>query len=177
MTAAERLEQLRDLPRVTVADRERYKRWEMEASKELALVEERYSAEERGFSHLARSDREVDLEPHISPRRTDRVVLMDEDTWRSHWRSLPDYEGPPMRAPSGVRWRSREGADGFRRLALPLQPVYFLWTEHLIAAGAEPQHPSARENREFRAREAVHAYSHPSAGGRGWCPKLAGVGE
>lgn len=173
LNSPERLEQLRDLPRVTAADRERYKRWEQEARAELAEVEPVSARLERAYMQAAMSRKSW----LVLRRPGDGDVPITRAEWRSHWRSLPDYDGPPMRAPSGVRWWSHEGVDGFRRLVLPLDTVHFLgaWTEHLIAAGAESRPQSAREKREFRAREVAHAYSHPSAGGRGWCPKLAEV--
>jgi hypothetical protein len=47
VSTAECLEELRDLPRVTAADRERYAQWEQEARAALAEVEPEYARDER----------------------------------------------------------------------------------------------------------------------------------
>lgn len=164
MSAAERLEQLRDLPRVTAADRERYKRWEQEARAELAEVEPTSTRLERAYLQAAML-RKLWLVLH-RPGEGDVPITRAE--WHSHWRSLSDYDGPPMRAPSGVRTligggemdlivSSRlESADG--------KPSRFLAIQMRVAYPGCNKVPS-------------DAYAPPSAGGRGWCPKLAGVSK
>lgn len=159
MTTAERLEQLRDLPLVTAADRERYKQWEQEARAELAEAEPGHARDERARNAL------------LGTR--DGFPLAE---WHQWWRSLPDYDGPPMRAPSGVGyWTHRE-----------ITPF-----EHAAAAelGITQEPDDARKDEHgnlILARwvtENLFAviadlrFAHPSTGGRGWCRGLAGVSE
>lgn len=172
MSTAERLEQLRDLPRVTVADRERYKRWEQESRAELAEVEPTSTRLERAYLQAAML-RKLWLVLH-RPGEGDVPITRAE--WHSHWRSLPDYDGPPMRAPSGVGyWTHRE-----------ITPF-----EHAAAAelGITQEPDDARKDEHgnlILARwvtENLFAviadlrFALPSAGGRGWCRGLAGVSE
>lgn len=100
-----------------------------------------------------------------------------QDT-REEIRSQPDYDGPPMRAPSGVQYHWRERADGSRNLTTPLRVSEF----HLLGpirsydlathfGGVEESSDLPKES----PADEMSTYRAPSAGGRGWCPILAGV--
>lgn len=198
MSTAERLEELRELPRVSAEDRERYEIWNRQARMMLAEVDPPHAARERiahisvvaadGAARRARGYRARGYVPrHVSMRQ-----------WFRDWRSLPDYDGPPMRAPSGVvltwvdpvsRRPVRPGYPGPRRLDVPIygtdaqceanerlylgsrRPACSLrdWLEYLrldyVPGWIERPMPSVTDEHFLR----------PSEGGRGWCPKLAGV--
>ena len=165
--ARKRLEQLRNLPLVTAADRERYAQWEQEARAALAEVEPPSARIERAYSRAA----------------------MRRNEWRTHWRSLPDYDGPPMRSPSGVYW-----VGGWSPSLVPIVPVHYStrWSDHLKGLDPRVLPDVHRQVGDF-VRTATWFEEHlttiefafpsdkrfipPSKGGRGWCPKLAGVGE
>ena len=175
MSTAERLEQLRDLPRVTAADRERYKQWEQEARAELVRAEPISPRLERAYLQAAML-RKSWLVLH---RPGEGDVPITRDAWRNYWRSLPDYDGPPMRAPSGTDYHRVFRADGSSRVSIPLR------VEGEVAAAGVPlamlfgeieeyHEPSSRELRErFVINKYKAIFGAPSAGGRGWCPKLA----
>lgn len=174
MSTAERLEQLRDLPRVTVADRERYKRWEQESRADLAEAEPEHSQIERAHDRYRIRDW-VDLRPHRTA--IDHADAIRRDVWRSHWRSLPDYDGPPMRAPSGTEyWTHREIVPFEHAAAIELgitqEPDDGRKDEYGVARYANWY----MEN-FWATRLVTDCFDHPSTGGRGWCPKLAEAGE
>ena len=97
MSTAERLDELRDLPRVSEEDRKRYKQWEQDLRDDLGAIEDEYAKDaqrERRNSRDAVRCGLVDL-PKEAPSR---------EQWRKHWRGLPDYDGGGH-APSGpVFW-------------------------------------------------------------------------
>ena len=87
---------------------------------------------------------------------------------------LPDYDGPPMRAPSGLvvrfpcgRRHRRSGACGPSRMRT-----------HLRAQGYglvyldDDRHDGMRAYRRFGVQM---LFDRPGEGGRGWCPKAGGV--
>ena len=179
MTTAERLEQLRDLPLVTAADRERYKQWEQGARAELAEVEPEHARDERKEYQFARKFDRVDTLPHWPVLRLGDVISNSE--WRSHWRSLPDYDGPPMRTPSGVMIRfvrETRAEDEELVFGSGVVPVFVAPISgghplrHLLEAHLIKKHP--QKKREIPDET---FYLPPSKGGRGWCPKLAEVSE
>ncbi len=175
MTAAERLEELRDLPRVTAEDRERYKRWEQEARAELAEVEPEHSQIERAYDRHRIGDW-VDFRPHRTA--IDHADAIRRDVWRNHWRSLPDYDGPPMRAPSGPVFVSI-GSNIFEKLPDEYheQRAGLLRQFAAMARRGELSVVSPDRSTLDGVEVPADLYGHPAAGGRGWCPKLAGVGE
>jgi hypothetical protein len=168
VSTAERLEQLRDLPLVTAADRERYKRWEQEARAELAEVEPPSARIERAYLRAAMRRRGwVVLRGHYAAGDTP----LTRDEWRDHWRSLPDYDGPPMRAPSGVRVSIGTGPSDLILFSALYPPKKkgelprMVYTKVAITSPWTEIDPPLDD------------YGHPSAGGRGWCRGLAGVSE
>ncbi len=107
----------------------------------------------------------------------------------AHWRSLPDYDGPPMRAPSGVEWRFDVPGEP---LAVPIGVVIRAsserWAMHIrgVAYSTTPDDGRKDEHGVVRfaswymenfggTRLITDCFDPPSKGGRGWCPKLAGV--
>ena len=173
MSTAERLEELRILPRVSAEDRRRYGNMQSAAEIQLELYEPLHSRRERRLA-LRHGRSVVWLEPH-NPESLHMHPLL----WRKHWRSLPDYDGPPMRAPSGPVWEWERYFDGSVELDVPLSATTEQEgrTQHdtlqnkLMGMGAEyvPQTPPRSASPRGRLFDA------PSKGGRGWCPKLAGV--
>jgi len=154
VSTAERLEELRDLPRVTAADRERYKRLARGDGELLSLYEPEHSWLERKQNML------------LGTR--DGFPLAE---WHQWWRSLPDYDGPPMRAPSGTDYHRVFRADGSSRVSIPLrvEAPSFVGNAQLAALFGEVE-----EYCGPRDWGGPHIAPCPF---RGWCPKLAGVSE
>ena len=158
--------------RTTAEERKRYRVLAQLARVELAFADPEHARNERSVHQNARAENLVEV--HNADGSSTQLT---PEYWRHEWRSLPDYDGPPMRAPSGPVF-SR--SDGF---GIPSAP----------SAGTElgiTQEPDTRRRRpdsglagwsqwylEAQAGDYPDAYAPPSAGGRGWCPKLAGVGE
>ena len=101
-------------------------------------------------------------------RKTDR---------KRYWQSFPGYDGPPMRAPSGTEYWTH-------RKIMPLERA----TATELGITQEPDDGRKCENGAIgyanwymedllATRLVTDRFDHPSAGGRGWCPKLARVGE
>lgn len=168
MSTAERLEELRDLPLVTAADRERYAQWEQEARAALAEVEPPSARIERAYLRAAMRRRGwVVLRGHYDAGDTP----LTRDEWRDHWRSLPDYDGPPMKPPSGVRVSIGTGPSDLIFSSALYPPKKkgelprMVYTKIAITSPWTEVDPSLDD------------YAHPSAGGRGWCRGLAGVSK
>lgn len=135
------------MPRTTAWERAVYQAWETQARAELALYEPEHAAKER-------------------------LTHYEDD---GSWRSLPDYDGPPMRAPSGfvVRFPAIEAVEPFdQRERDELH-------RRLRSLGAQK-----KRARRVEAADAVRAFGmagalcfEPPLRGRGWCPGLAGVGK
>jgi hypothetical protein len=111
---------------------------------------------------------------------------VSREAWRKQWRSMPDYDGPTMRAPSGVQFNYRFMDDGFGTLQLPLRVYRERGDWHNHIEGLEPsQYPNFERKREdgstvganwwWETALELSRFDPPSKGGRGWCPKLAGV--
>jgi hypothetical protein len=150
------------MPRATVADRAVYQAWETQARAELDRCEPEHAVKER-------------------------LTHYEDD---GSWRSLPDYDGPPMRAPSGVGWW-RFDAPG-EPLSVPIEAVIRAsierWVTHIrgLAYSTAPDDGRKDEHGVIRyaswymenfggTRMITDCFDLPSKGGRGWCPKLAGV--
>lgn len=109
-------------------------------------------------------------------------------------RSLPDYDGPPMRAPSGPALFDADGNMCLEPYCRSDLAGYLANQEHLLGEHP-PKKAASKEERKIR-REARRALAEhrkredrarwqrkcdpsdptdPYKGGRGWCPKLAGV--
>ena len=194
MSTAERLEELRILPRVSAEDRRRYGNMQSAAEIQLELYEPLHSRRERRLA-LRHGRSVVWLEPH-NPESLHMHPLL----WRKHWRSLPDYDGPPMRTPSGAiltrvdpvsRRPVKPGYRGPTRLDVPVHAtnervpeeeettlpgskcVLMTLRDWLTRALGAQQH----RNLHALARETTEQslYDRPAQNGRGWCPALAGV--
>lgn len=163
------------MPRTTGQQRVKYAAIAVEMRKELGDCEPYHSHRERANSRLAQRAECVDLCPYSKESDGLSLTLLTIEQWRAHWRSLPDYDGPPMRAPSGfiVRFPAVEAADPSGSI-LERDELH----RRLRALGAQK-----KRARRVDAADAVRAFGMagalcfdpPSKGGRGWCPKLAGV--
>lgn len=173
MSTAERLEELRDLPRVTGPQRAKYATIAVEMRKELGDWEPYHSHRERANSRLAQRAECVDLCPYSKASDGLSQTLLTIEHWRAHWRSLPDYDGPPMRAPSGavVRFPAVEPIDEQRRSGRDDL------REHVRSLGGERRAHFRDGARAYEAFGHMPPYAPPSEGGRGWCPGLAWVGK
>lgn len=182
MSTAERLEELRDLPRVTAEQRERYDAWEVACRVELDLCETKDFFEERRRLRQARAFGQVPM-----PESPNNEWPMR--AWISYWRSLPDYSGPPMRAPSGVRW-ARDYETGLLNAQMSLCFGLIWWHKHIRGLedgvrcddGRKDEHGVVRYANWYMensgaTRMITDCLNPPSKGGRGWCPGLAGVGK
>ena len=164
--------------------------WEAAYQNVLLAEEPVHARKERGIYEHANART---LVPILNPDGT--VTRLTPEYWRHEWRSMPDYDGPPMKPPSGVifeelqsgrlrvdEWtirkrRPKRGFVGKNKADGFVDPRSWFGGRGIVDDLAEWQPPSARYAREQKAARAVGLFKAPSEGGRGWCPKLAGVGE
>ena len=175
MSTAERLEQLRDLPLVTEEQRFALMHLAADAHVELLHCEPEHAKRERHKHRAARFRDMVDLQSHKVTDEDPGELAITEREWREHWRSLPDYDGPPMRAPSGTEyWPHRKimplECAAATELGITQEPDDGRKDEYGVVRYADWY------VEEFLAM-VTDCFAPPSLGGRGWCPKLAGVSE
>lgn len=162
------------MPLATGPQRVKYAAIAVEMRKELGDWEPYRSHRERANSRLAQRAECVDLCPYSKESDGLSRTLLTIEQWRAHWRSLPDYDGPPMRAPSGfvVRFPAVEAAEPFGA-GVERDKLH----RHLRELGGEKKrvrrNDTADAVRAFGLTGAL-CYEQPPRG-RGWCPKLAGV--
>ena len=169
-------------------------------TEESARATSRTTAEERTkWRFIAQRDYYIcrETEPEDSWRNrvfwrglgTEGRKQASEDTL-AEIRSLPDYDGPPMRAPSGPVFEFARGSDIVIGQAPVENGTVFLSAEtekrargrnsvlqrlaEIARSGFEVTHvrPS---NAELIGEATLDLFDLPSQGGRGWCPKLAGA--
>ena len=151
---------------------------------ESASVTPRTTAEERTkWRFIAQRDYYIcrEVEPEDSWRNrvfwrtlgTEGRQQAGQDT-REEIRSQPDYDGPPMRAPSGlvVRFPAVEGIDEAERAARRELRTHLRAQGYGLVYLDDDRHDGMRAYRRFGVQM---LFDPPAQGGRGWCPKLAGV--
>lgn len=171
-------ESARATSRVTAEERERYIDWQYDLDDDLAAIESECrmpSERERQCHRENVGYGVVEPAPHKQPEMF--VVSGYGPTpgeWRSYWRSLPDYDGPPMRAPSGlvVRFPAVEGIDEAERAARRELRTHLRAQGYGLVYPDDDRHDGMRAYRRFGVQM---LFDRPDEGGRGWCPKLAGV--
>ena len=94
---------------------------------------------------------------------------------RYWWRSLPDYDGGPMRAPSGfvVRFPALEPVEPF---AVEYDRALLIGLLRSLGATRKRKRKHRSDTAEALARlgrAGGRLFEPPSEGGRGWCPLLA----
>ena len=175
------------IPATTAEERIRYRLWENKARSVLHDAE----------SDETRWERAIE----IATRQNEQVIVgyerkkLNRDQWRAHWRSLPEYDGPPMRAPSGpvfefVDWTgtpSQEFSDisGSRvELREAITDEYAEQRAGLLQRFAALARRGnceymrrSNDTAELMGESTLDLYDPPSRGGRGWCPKPAGVSQ
>ena len=166
MIATERLDELRDLPRVSEEDRERYEVWERKARDELAEVDS--AAKDRAkWLHAQRKGWVMPFAPIVGVME----YVMSVREWRKHWRSLPNYGGGGH-APSGR-------VTQFPAVNSVADSIdYGLlkgWIRHLGGCMEIARRNDTREAIYSIGYVAANPYESPSLGGRGWCEKFSEV--
>ena len=115
------------------------------------------------------------------------IYVMTLDEWRAWWRSQPDYDGGPQRAPSGVRLCEAEVSDLRGSTLVPSGRAWVVdddargravLLQHLASlargAGAVIERGPGGLLRAAEEQFSLSPwYALPSEGGRGWCPRLA----
>lgn len=140
--------------------------WETTYQNVLLVEEPVHARKERGIYEHAYARSLVAI-----PNPDGTVTHLTPEYWRHEWRSMPDYDGPPMRAPSGVRVSIGTGPSDLIFSSALYPPKKkgelprMVYTKIAITSPWTEVDPSLDD------------YAHPSAGGRGWCPKLVGVKE
>lgn len=152
------------------------------ARRRLAQNEPEHSRLEREKALVAREHKRAAVDAYAY-----RDVTIEQ--WRAHWRSLPDYDGPPMRSPSGVEfeelrsgrlcvfgYRTHKKESGWFRGANKSEgmadpDLYFGPRVHL-----PPDAEYVLQGQRWGvvvASSREQLFARPSDGGHGWCSKLA----
>jgi len=93
-----------------------------------------------------------------------------EAWWKHEWRSLPDYDGGGNASSGILRGFGYDAGS-----AEMLEHITMIWVRSGYF-GVVSKDQSARELHEmFMSGTREQFFGTPENGGRGWCPKLAGV--
>jgi len=162
------------IPRTTAEERAAITHLAAIAHLDLLSYEPEHALLERNAHRAAQYRNRIDPQPHKAVGENPGGLRVTASEWRARWRSLPDYDGPPMRAPSGfvVRFPAVEAAEPFGA-GVERDKLH----RHLRLLGGEKVRSRRNDTvdavREYGMAGAL-SYEQPPRG-RGWCPKLAGV--
>ena len=136
--------------------------WETTYQNVLLAHEPVHARKERGIYEHANARTLVAIR-----KQDGSVTHLTPEYWRHEWRSMPNYDGPPMRAPSGVRVSIGTGPSDLIHLSVLHPPENEGDPSRMVHTKIAIVTPQTDVDPPW------NAFVSPSAGGRGWCRGLA----